>query len=98
MNHTQLGNIAVGAPGSEARIANNLDAFMIEYEKQLTAAVTEHPELYAYPVATVPVVCLRMRKAFERDDYNIDSLAIRRTCKAFGIKHTRQAIKEALRN
>lgn len=35
MNHTKLGNIAVGAPGSVARFENNLDCFIAAYEKHL---------------------------------------------------------------
>lgn len=96
MTHTSLGNIALGAPGSGARKQGNLDAFMAEYQKQLTLAVKGAPGLYAYPVENVPQVCERMRQAFAKDSYSLDSLAIRATCRVFGIKCTRTAIREAL--
>lgn len=98
MNGTVLKTIAVGAPYSDARLEQNLNAWMQEYQKQLAAVVQEFPEQYAYPVEQVLNVCARMREAFRKDSYNIDSHAIKRTCKAFGIKHTRKAIREALTN
>lgn len=98
MNGTILKTMAVGAPYSEARLEQNLNAFMAEYQKQLAAVVVELPEEYAYPVEQVPNVCVRMREAFRKDSYNYDSPAIKRTCRVFGIKHTRKAIREALTN
>ena len=73
-----------------------LDTFMAHYEPHLTAVVQERPEEYCYPVSTVPQVAQRMRAAFERGSYNHDGLAIARTCRALGLKHTRKAIEAFL--
>lgn len=70
----------------------NLSAFVNEYRKQLTQAVTLRPDLYAYSTDLVPLVVDRMASAFEHRTYNHDSLAIKWTCKVLGIRHTRKAI------
>lgn len=95
-NHTQLGNIAVGAPGSEVRQQENLDTWLRVYRVKLEEAILKHPELYAYPVQDAPIVAARMREAFRKGSFNIDSHAIRATCKHFRIAHTYKAIQEAL--
>lgn len=73
-----------------------LDAWMQEYSKHLAECVRSMPEQYGYSVEQVPAVCGRMQAAFIRDSYNHDSPAIKRTCKAFGIPHTRKAIRVLL--
>lgn len=98
MNRTVLGNIAVGSPYSEARLQNNLEAWASVYADKLREVRSERPELYAWPDSETDAVLARMLAAFAKDSYNIDSLAIKRTCKHFGIKHTRKAIREVLRN
>lgn len=95
-NHTALGNIAVGAPGSQARFENNLNEFMRIYTLELAECVRTMPIEYAYGVEMVPTVAERMRNAIVKRSYNIHSPAFKRTCKAFGIKPTYKAVAEAL--
>ena len=70
----------------------NVDRFCEAYQEELTRAVVERPEEYAYPVAEVPAVVERMRAAFIRGSFNHDGLAIRRTAKRLGLKPTRGAL------
>jgi len=65
-----------------------IDDFMVVYVEELTRAVTDYPDSYAYPVGEVPDVAGRMRAAFIKGSYNKDGMAIKRTCKRLGIKHT----------
>lgn len=75
-----------------------MEKWMQVFEAKLREAITEHPELYAYPVSEAEFVIHRMRGAFERRSYNKDSHAIRATCKHFGIKHTYAAINAFLKS
>lgn len=70
----------------------NFEKFMAVYETELKKAVVKYPEEYVYPLAFVPTVVKRMQVSFEKGTYNKDSRAIKATCKAFGIKHTRIAM------
>jgi hypothetical protein len=71
----------------------NLDTWVKTYEEQLLKAVREHPEEYAYGEDKVPSVAAKMAVAFEKGTFNHDGRAIKATCRALGIKHTRTAIK-----
>ena len=77
---------------------SNLDRFCELYATNLEHAVREHPEEYAYPVETVPVVVSRMRAAFLRGSYNKDGRAIKATCKQLGIPYTYTAINTFLKS
>lgn len=69
-----------------------LEQWMEAYTPNLRRAVTERPDEYAFGLEGVPRVADRMRAAFERGSYNHDGHAIKWTCKALGIPHTRKAI------
>lgn len=72
--------------------------WMAEYEKQLLAVVLAEQikpasaRAYAFGPGLVPTVSDRMKVAFQAKTYNKDGLAIKRTCKAFGIPYTYTAI------
>jgi hypothetical protein len=68
-----------------------------EYAKQLPLAVVKYPENYSWPLENAPMVAEKMNAAFERGSYNYDSHAIKMTCKALGLKHTKTAIEGFLR-
>jgi hypothetical protein len=76
---------------------NRTDEWVEIYEANLIKVVTEHPDLYEWPLSQVHMVAEKMRIAFENGSFNKDSLAIRATCKHFGIKFTYAAIKTFLR-
>lgn len=73
-----------------------LNAWMAIYTPLLEQMVLEHQDQYAYGKAQVPTVALRMRDAFASGSYNKDSLAIKKTCKALGIKYTYDGINTYL--
>jgi hypothetical protein len=77
------------------RIINEsfLDRFFAIYPTNLERAILKYPAKYSYPVHEVPIVSARMRYAFKAGTYNHDGFAIRWTCKALGIGHTRKAIE-----
>ena len=66
--------------------------FVEVYAAQLVAAVTDHPEEYSFPAATVPAVVERISAALDRHSYSKDGRAFRGTCKALGIAYTYAAI------
>lgn len=68
------------------------ERFGSTYTVELERAVREHPDEYVWPVEEVPTVAARMLDAIQHKSFNKDSRAIKSTCKAFGIKHTYQAI------
>lgn len=74
-----------------------LDTFCAHYGPNLERAVRERPDEYAFPIEEVPLVLGRMRAALERGSYNHAGHALRWTCKALGMKHTRTAIEAYLR-
>lgn len=76
--------------------ADNFATWMKTYEEQLKQTVQKYPEEYAYGVDEVPAVVKKMGVAFEKGTYNHDGKAIKATCRALGIKHTRTAIKDYL--
>ena len=76
---------------------SKLDEWIKIYEENLVKAVIEHPDLYGWPVEQAHNVALKMRIAFENGYFNKDSLAIRTTCKHFGIKFTYASIKTFLK-
>lgn len=75
----------------------NKEVFKDEYTVQLTAAVRDYPQEYAYNVNTVPDVVRRMMIAIERGSFNKDSRAIKATCRKLGIKPTYKAIAEYMK-
>jgi hypothetical protein len=70
--------------------------FMGHYERHLRALVVQPSLGYAFALADVPAVVARMRRAFEADTYSLDGHALRGTCRALGIRSTRQAINAYL--
>jgi hypothetical protein len=75
-----------------------MEKWMAEYSKQLEACVRELPHLYVFGPEQVPTVLIKMREGFEKRTYNKDGEAVKRTCKALGIKHTYKAINSLLDN
>jgi hypothetical protein len=75
-----------------------METWMAEYSKQLEIAVKENPMEYTYTQEQVPYVTARMLLAFKGGIYNKDGIAIKRTCKHFGIKHTYTAINHFITN
>lgn len=96
MNYSAIGVIAVGAPNSDMRRANNRAAFESRYLTELQHAIENYPQEYTYPATESFNVAERMMKAIYRGSFNKDSRAIKATCKALGLKHTYQAINEFL--
>lgn len=74
-----------------------LDSFVAVYAPTLARVARENPAEYPW-VADTPteIVVERMRDAFLRGSYNHTGAAIRATCRALGLKHTRTAIEEFL--
>jgi len=70
--------------------------WLLTYEAQLKQAVIDKPQAYTYGLDEVPGVVAKMAAAFERDSYNKDGEAIKRTCKALGISYTRTGINAYL--
>jgi hypothetical protein len=73
-----------------------METFMKVYEAELRFCLKCFPSEYAYTDDGVALVLDRMRTAIQEGTYNKDSRAIKRTCKALGIKHTYTAIKNYL--
>lgn len=73
---------------------NNLQIFTETYTEKLTECVREMPDEYAFPESRVPLVVEKMTAAIQAGTFNHDGHAIRRTCRALGIKYTRKAIVE----
>lgn len=73
-----------------------MQTFLGIYSEELKRAREERPDEYAWPVDELPRVLKRMTDALIRGTYNKDSIAIRRTCKRLGIKHTYQAINASI--
>lgn len=73
-----------------------LDLFCSAYLVNLEQAVKDYGDEYDYQVADCPTVVVKMRKAFDRGDYNHNGRAIRSTCRELGLKHTRKAIETYL--
>jgi hypothetical protein len=96
MNHSANGVIAVGAPNSEMRIANNRAAFEGRYLTELQNAITNFPDEYHFPIEQSFEIAERMMAAIYRKSANKDGRAIKATCKALGIKYTYAAINEFL--
>jgi len=74
----------------EIQVQKFCDVYRVELEK----AVMEFPQQYTYSVSLVPDVVYRMREAFIAGTYNYGGIAIRRTCKILGIKHTIKAMEQ----
>lgn len=83
---TKLENDKVG------NTMTNIDKFMEVYAKVLPEVRKEHPDLYTWPEEQTPQVLEKMKVAFEKGTFNHDGLAMRKTCKALGIKHTRTSM------
>jgi hypothetical protein len=70
------------------------EEFCTIYRRELHKATAEHPEEYVWSKGvSVDTVADRMSKAFADGTFNHDGRAIKATCKALGIPHTRKAIK-----
>lgn len=74
----------------------NFKRFSESYAKNLAVVVVEYPKQYPWPDADAPIVAERMMAGLRRGSANINGHAWRRTCKEFGIKHTKKAIQEFL--
>jgi len=98
MNHLKYGSIAVGAPGSEMRLAaertDRYAEFWRIYSLALQNAIQNHPNEYTWPESELNSVVHRIAIAYDNGSYNKDSRAFKTVCKHFGIKHTYQAIKK----
>jgi len=79
-------------------MSHNLNNFCNEYEEVLTQCVLYYPNEYAFKVAEVPMVAIRMRWAFHDGSFHHIGRAIKATCKRVGIKHTRKAMLEYFRS
>lgn len=75
---------------------DRLTRFLARYERNLRALVPLRALGYAYGLDAVPGVVARMRRAFETNTYSLDGDALRGTCRALGIRPTRQAINAYL--
>ena len=73
-----------------------LQVFQTVYLEELKRAITERPEVYAYPVEEAEEVAFRMMTAICKGSANKDSIAIQRTLKRLGIKNTYKAIAQYL--
>lgn len=62
------------------------------YAEELARAVQERPDEYRFPADRVPTVAAKTRVAFSRGSYSKEGIAIARTCKRLGIKHTYAAM------
>lgn len=69
-----------------------LSTWNATYGEMLNKAIREHPEKYSYGPEDVAPVVAKMQHAFSDGTFNHDGYAIKLTCKAVGIKHTRKAI------
>ena len=67
------------------------------YEEVLTECVLKYPKKYAYPVTSVPMVACKMKWAFNDGTFHHSGMAIRKTCKAVGIKPTRREMLKYFR-
>lgn len=77
---------------------NNIEKFKLEYAKQLAAALAAYPGDYGFNPEGLPSVTARMHAAIDQGTYNHDGRAFKGTCKALGIKHTRKAIEQFIRD
>jgi len=76
-----------------------METWMREYEKQLRAAIVAYPDLYRITLETLPEFLPRLRESFlPGNSFNKDSIAVKWTCKALGIKHTYKAIAHFIAN
>ncbi len=75
-------------------LPTNYKRFKAEFQNNLFILVENHHEMYAYTVDEVPAVVHRMMPHFGTGGCNINSPAIKATCKSLGIRHTIKAIKE----
>lgn len=72
----------------------NLAAFADEYLQQLIKRIDEAPEDFMHGRDTkVTELHAKMMDAIERNSFNKDSVAIKRTCKALGIGYTYRDIR-----
>ena len=77
--------------------AAHLTAFMALYEPALLAVVSAPDRSgYAYGPEQVPQVAAKMSAALASGSYNHDGAALKRTCRALAIPHTRKAIEAYL--
>ena len=74
-----------------------LDTFISVYAVQLAKAHAQAPDEYLWRIETLPTVVERMKKAIENGSFNHEGNGFKWTCKELGIKHTRKAIQEYLR-
>ena len=65
-----------------------LNEFSKAYKIALTAAVTDYPLEYGFPIEQVDLVVERMKTAFIEQTYNKEGRAISCVCKMLGIRHT----------
>ena len=82
---------------------NNRDFFIAEYEKQLAIEYGTNEQWLTMLAnnppdrpRTIPELAVRMTDGLKTGRANKDGNAIKRTCKALGIKFTYTAIKEFL--
>ena len=70
-----------------------METFEQIYERHLIRMIETRPDDYAYPLAEVPLVVMRMMGAIRRNGFNANSPALRATAKELGIKPTATAIR-----
>lgn len=73
---------------------DNRTKFLAVYKDALASALRSNPEDYVWHISELDAVFELMAAAIVKDTYNKDTAAIKKTCKALGIKHTYTAIKE----
>jgi len=74
--------------------AAQVDKFIEVYARELESAVIAHSDEYGFSLVDLERVVERMRNAFYEGTYSRDGLAMRRTCRALGIKCAKAAIEE----
>jgi len=71
-----------------------LDVFMEEYERQLRKAFKEKPNEYFFSETKIPKFVGRVRESIQNLRFIHDGPSMIATCKALGIKNTKESIIE----
>jgi hypothetical protein len=78
-----------------------VETFLNAYAEELTKAVSEFPDKYLYAAGKVPEVVGKTKEFLSQyglGAVSIDGIAWKRTCKRFGIGHTKKDIQRFLDN
>lgn len=75
----------------------NRELFRARYEQELRAQRPQDTTgAYSWSIERLPEICDLMVAGLAKGSANKDSPAIKRTCKALGVKHTYAGIQEFL--